>query len=101
MHFGLKDSVVRKMQRVFSNYPEILEVVLYGSRAAGNFRPGSDIDLTLKGEILDLKQQNAIENDLDDLLLPYEIDLSIYQQIDNPQLLEHIKRVGTVFYQRK
>jgi len=100
MIYGLKEMVVKQIKQVLSNYPDVQEAVLYGSRAMGNYEPGSDIDLTLKGEALTLKQLNAIEIDLDDLLLPYELDLSICHQIDNPDLLEHIERVGVVFYTR-
>lgn len=101
MLYGLKESVVKHMQQILSEHPEVREAVLYGSRAMGNYKPGSDIDLTLKGEKLTLRQLNAIESELDDLLLPYELDLSIYRQIDNPDLIDHISRVGTVFYARK
>ncbi len=100
MIYGLKESTVKQIQQVLSEYPDVQQTVLYGSRAKGNYKPGSDIDLTLKGEALTLKQLNAIEIELDDLLLPYEIDLSIFHQIDNPDLLGHIKRVGVVFYAR-
>jgi len=100
MIYGLKETVVKKIQQVFSGYPEVHNAILYGSRAIGNYKPGSDIDLTLEGSALTLKQLNAIANELDDLLLPYELDLSIYHQIDNPDLLEHIKRVGVAFYTR-
>jgi len=71
---------------------------LYGSRAKGNYKPGSDIDLTLKGIGLDLKLINKISIELDDLLLPYTFDLSIYNAIDDPALIEHIERVGTTFF---
>ena len=71
---------------------------MYGSRAKGNYRPGSDIDLTLKGRGINLEQLNAISNDLDDLLLPYTFDLSIFHHITNRELLGHIERVGKVFY---
>ena len=98
MRFGLSDAVIGKIHRVFAKYDEVEEVLIYGSRAKGNHRPGSDIDLTFKGEKLDLKLINQIDTDLDDLLLPYNFDLSIYRQIDNPDLLEHIRRVGRVFY---
>jgi predicted nucleotidyltransferase len=97
---GLKETTVKKIQQVLADYPDVRKAVLYGSRAMENYRPGSDIDLTLEGEALTLKQLNAIEIELDELLLPYEIDLSIKHQIDNPDLLEHIKRVGVVFYTR-
>ena len=84
---------------MLAGHPDVQKAVLYGSRAMGNYKSGSDIDLTLEGEALTLRQLNAIEIELDDLLLPYELDLSICHQIDNPDFLEHIKRVGVFFYQ--
>ncbi len=42
-----------------------------------------------------------IENELDDLLLPYKIDLSIFHKIEDLDLIEHINRVGIVFYEKK
>ena len=101
MPFGLKDEVIEKINRVFAAYPEVEEVVLYGSRAKGSQRPGSDIDLTLKGLTLNLQILNRISRDLDDLLLPYTFDLSIFHQIENSDLIDHIKRVGKVFYREK
>jgi len=74
--------------------------LLYGSRAKGNFKPGSDIDLTLRGEGLTLSLLGDIDAALDDLLLPYEIDLSIYEQLDHAELVAHIDRVGRVIYQK-
>ncbi len=63
----------------------------------GKHREGSDIDLALFGNI-DLQTLNRISLELDDLLLPYEIDLSAFRQIENPDLIEHIERVGKPFY---
>lgn len=96
--FGLTEEVLSKIKSVFEHYENIDEVVLYGSRAKGNYRPGSDIDLTLKGKELNLKIINKISNELDDLLLPYGFDLSSYSQIENTDLIEHIQRVGIVIY---
>ena len=56
------------------------------------------INKIIKGKNLNLQLINKIDFELDDLLLPYTFDLSIYNQIDNPDLLEHIKRVGKDFY---
>ena len=95
---GLTEGVIRQIISVFSQYPQISEAVLYGSRAKGNYHPGSDIDLSLKGAQLNLKILNQISNQLDNLLLPYMFDLSIFQQIENPDLLAHIERVGQVIY---
>ena len=97
MAYGLKQKTIQIINQVFDKYENIDEVILYGSRAKGNYRPGSDIDLTLKGEGLNLELLNKINNDLEMLLLPYTFDLSIFQQISNPELIEHIKRVGKKF----
>lgn len=99
--FGLKESTIAKINGVFSSVPEIEQVILYGSRAMGTYRNGSDIDLTIKGAAVTHSQLLRIENLLDDLLLPYTIDLSLLHQIDNKDLLDHIRRVGVVFYDRK
>ncbi len=90
------------MRNTFSQYPSIEKVVLYGSRAKGNYRTGSDIDLTIKtkGKADDSLLFNVI-GDLDDLDLIYQIDVSIFDWIENKSLVEHINHVGVVFYEAK
>lgn len=100
MKYGLKDAVIARMQAVFSAFPDVERVSIYGSRAKGNFKPGSDIDLTLHGKNLTTSQLRDIANALDDLLLPYMIDLSLFDQLDHAGLRGHIERVGLVLYQR-
>lgn len=100
MKYGLKKEYIEQIKLVFDNYPAIEKAILYGSRAKGNYRNGSDIDLSLVGETLDLGLLHKIENSLDDLLLPYQIDLSIFHKIDNRDLSNHINRVGVLFYER-
>ena len=97
LQYGLKKETLKKIREVFARYEQVEEVIIYGSRAKGNYRPGSDIDLTLKGRELDLKTLNRISLDLDDLLLPYTFDLSVFSHISNPEFLDHIERVGQVF----
>lgn len=94
---GLKPATLKKIRKVFAAHPEIDQVVLYGSRAKGNYRTGSDIDLTIKGDQLTLSQLTRIEQELDDLLLPYKIDLSLFHTIENQDLIQHINRVGIIF----
>jgi type I restriction enzyme S subunit len=101
MKYGLKEHVVISIKSVFAKYPQVENAILYGSRAKGNYRPNSDIDLTLKGENLDLSTLFKIETDLDDLLLPYKIDLSIFSKIENQDLIEHINRAGIAFFKRQ
>ena len=101
MKYGLNDSTIEKIQHVFETFSEIDKVVLYGSRAKGNYRDGSDIDLTLFGAELNQQSCSTIAEALDDLLLPYTIDLSVFDQLKHPALEAHIERVGKIFYQRK
>lgn len=98
MEYGLKPDVIVNINRVLAVHPEIEQAILYGSRAKGNYRIGSDIDLCLVGDSLTLTQLLKIENEMDDLLLPYKIDLSLFHMLDNPELIEHIHRVGVAFY---
>jgi uncharacterized protein len=99
--FGLKQTVIEKMNRIFMQYPKIETVIIYGSRAKGNHKPGSDIDLTMVGKGISHQDLMEISIKLDDLLLPYTIDLSIHHQIDNQDLRAHIQRVGLIFYSER
>ena len=98
--FGLKEATINKIMAVFAKYTQIDKILLYGSRAKGNYRNGSDIDLTLIGDQLNYSQLSSIESDIDDLFLPYSFDISIFKDIDNPDLVEHINRVGVVLYEK-
>ncbi len=100
MQYGLESHIIEKIRAVFSHYPRIDKALIYGSRAMGNYKPASDIDISLIGEDLSLDDISKIEWELDDLLLPYTFDLSIYYKITNPDLQEHIDRVGKIFYER-
>lgn len=101
MQHGLSDQTLQKIRDVFVRYPQVEEAVLYGSRTRGDYKNGSDIDLTLRGSTefthIILSQ---IANDLDDQLLPYTIDLSIFKNISNPEMIEQIERVGVALYQK-
>ena len=99
-NFGLPAATIESIRGVFGNHPSITKAVLYGSRAKGNYKAGSDIDLTLYGEELEHRELRLILDELDELMLPYTIDLSIFAQLDHPELREHIERVGVVFYER-
>ncbi|WP_034886439.1 nucleotidyltransferase domain-containing protein [Gillisia sp. JM1] len=99
MKFGLNDALVQKIHDVFESFPEIREAIIYGSRAIGNYREGSDIDITFKGE-LSFDYLLQIEKELDDLMLPYTFDLSTYDKLSNEELLEHIDKKGKCFYNR-
>jgi uncharacterized protein len=100
LQYGLTPAVIAQIRGVLEHYAIIETAVMYGSRAKGNYKQGSDIDLALTGDGLTLQLLNTISLALDDLYLPYTFDLSIIAHIDNKDLLEHIHRVGVVFYKR-
>lgn len=101
MDFGLTEDTIDRIKNVFSGYRQIDRAIIYGSRAMGNFRKGSDIDIALKGKGLTLSTINKILVDLDDLMLPYTFDISDFDQINNLDLISHIDRVGKIFYERE
>ena len=100
MKFGLKETTIEKISAVLAGFPQVEKAVLYGSRAKGNYKNGSDIDLTLHGKDLTLNMLYKIDEELDDLLLPYTFDLSIFERLSDPDFIDHVQRVGVVFYQR-
>lgn len=98
---GLSEPVVRTICDIFKRYPQVEKAVLYGSRAKAAHKTGSDVDLTLHGGTdLTLTVLLRIANDLDDLLLPYTFDLSIFRDITDPDVTEHIRRVGQTMYEK-
>ena len=91
--YGISQNALDRIKTVLFSMQGVEQVILYGSRAKGNYKEGSDIDLTIKGN-LTFDDLIKISVNLDDLNLPWKIDLSLYSQIKNEELLEHIDRVG-------
>jgi len=98
MRYGLTDADCSKLRGVFSTNSRIERVILYGSRAKGSYKPFSDIDLTLVGTTLSRADRNEIAREIDDLLLPYEVDLSLFSSLKSPALIDHIRRRGITIY---
>jgi len=99
--YGLTTETIRKLKKAFGDIPKIEKVILYGSRAKGNYRNGSDVDITLVGENLNLKNTvYPLMDRLDELNQPYTFDISIFNNLNNSALIEHIQRVGKVLYLR-
>ena len=101
LRFGLKEITIEKICGVLAKHPQVDKAVIYGSRAKGNYKNGSDIDLTLHGgQDLTLDILYKILEEIDDLLLPYMIDLSIFHTLKDPDFIDHIQRVGITFYEK-
>src|SRR6218665_525173 len=99
MPYGLSDNVIERLQKVFENCVAIDKVILFGSRAKGNYKEGSDIDLAAKGYDYAF-DEGKVRMQLDELNLPYEIDLINYHSIKEPALTAHIDRAGIELYSR-
>jgi len=86
---------------VLGEFPNVKEAIIFGSRAKGNFRNGSDVDIALKGENINLEIVTNISYRLNkETILPYKFDVLDYQNINNSKLTEHINRKGISFYIR-
>jgi predicted nucleotidyltransferase len=98
---GLSERTIELVSRVFDRHPEVEQAVLFGSRAQGTYKSGSDIDLALWGSGLTQKSLNRLYEEFDDLPIPYEFSLVIFDNVKDPDVLAHIKRVGTKFYEKE
>jgi len=96
---GLSILNYKQIHAVLSSFPDIKKVILYGSRARGDHKKTSDIDLTMIGENLNSSTLAQVESAIDDLLLPYKVDISLFKDIDNVNLIHNINTQGVVFYE--
>ncbi|WP_420151879.1 nucleotidyltransferase domain-containing protein [Spirosoma sp.] len=99
MKYGLSAEVLHAIQTVFARNPSVERVILYGSRALGTYHNGSDIDLAVTGTQLTFQKLLALQIDLENLELLYRFDVLNLKTISNPDLLDHIQRVGILIYQ--
>ena len=99
--FGLSKIQLQLILGVINNFEEIEKVLIFGSRAKGTNRPGSDINLALIGDKLNSLLVNRVSSALDDLPLPYMFDLINYHEINNEFLKKKVDDEGKLFYERK
>jgi predicted nucleotidyltransferase len=100
MQFGLNDMELQALRTTLASIPEVEEAIIYGSRARGTNRIASDIDITLKGKALTYLQLALLDAKIDELYLPYFVDLSLFSMLKNADLLERINREGKVLYKK-
>jgi len=100
LRHGIPAKTVDQIAGVLSRFPAVDEAILFGSRAKGTFKPGSDIDLSLTGATLDWQTVGKIYDALDDLLLPYRFSLILCDRNIDPDVAAHITRVGIPLFQR-
>lgn len=100
--FGLSEKSIDTIRKIFSNFPSIEKVLVYGSRAKGNYKPGSDIDMTIiASEDFDFSTLARVNTLFYESSLPYLYDISDFSKLTNKDLIEHIRRCGKIIYRRK
>lgn len=100
-HHGLPEKTVSQITDVLASFPAVERAVLFGSRAKGTHKHGSDIDLSLSGAALDWRTVGRIYDALDDLMLPYRFSLIQFDANTDADVAAHIARVGVVLFERK
>ncbi|SFU08927.1 Predicted nucleotidyltransferase [Algoriphagus locisalis] len=99
--FGLLDSDLEAILSVLSNHAQVEKAYIFGSRAKGNYKNGSDVDIAMKGEGIDFDTVSQISYFLnEETNMPYKFDVLNYHTIKEPDLLEHIDRAGVEIYNK-
>lgn len=91
--YGLSEANGLRILEILATFTEVREVILFGSRAKGNYKPGSDIDIAVKGPITKDVQARLLTA-FEESLLPYFVDIVVYDRLQSEALREHIDRVG-------
>lgn len=101
MRFGLSENDEKHILQALTQFPEIEQAVIFGSRALGNYKPGSDVDLAITGAAVTRKIVLWLRAMLNgDLPLPYFFDVAHYEKISNDALKQHIDREGRLLFRR-
>lgn len=97
---GLSTTTLEKVRAVLERFPEVERAVLFGSRAKGTYKSGSDIDLSLEGAALEWRVVGRLYDALDDLLLPFKFSLIVHDKALDSEVAAHIARVGIPLFER-
>lgn len=98
--FGLSEKTIKIITELFKKYDQIDRVIIFGSRARGNFKNSSDIDLAIFGTNIDFKFIRHISAELDELPTPYSFDVLNYSDVENNEIKTNIDKDGVIFYQK-
>ncbi|MGB8517123.1 MAG: nucleotidyltransferase domain-containing protein [Gallionella sp.] len=98
LNTGLSDSILNDLRRVFAAYPEIEQVLIFGSRANGTFKDGSDIDLAVFAQTMSEARFTQLWNALDALPLIFKMDVLHWDTLANQRLKDKISITGQLIY---
>jgi len=97
--FGLTENTIKSIHSVFEKHDAVKTVLIFGSRAKGNYENGSDIDLAVENDI-SAEELQKVQNELENLDLLYGIDIVSYKELENTPVGQHIDRVKKIFYEK-
>jgi predicted nucleotidyltransferase len=98
---GLRITDIQYLESVLSQFADIEQCVIFGSRAKGNYRNGSDVDLAIMGNNIHFETISKLSYILnEESPMPYHFDVIHFERIENTDLKEHISRVGIVLYNK-
>lgn len=99
--FGITPFSFDLIIKVLTAYEQVEQALIFGSRAKGNYQPGSDIDIAIKGNTCSDALAWSIQANLNENHpVPYFFDVVSYETLFNQALKEHIDRAGKVFYEQ-
>ncbi|HOV92518.1 MAG TPA: nucleotidyltransferase domain-containing protein [Candidatus Kapabacteria bacterium] len=101
MKFGLSDQQLETIIEIISSFPEITEAIIFGSRAIGTNRQGSDIDIAIKCNNSKFNKRGNLLSRFEESNLPFFVDIVDYNSITTNELKMQIDLYGVVFYNRK
>jgi predicted nucleotidyltransferase len=99
--FGLRDSDINYIVQLMKENPQVDQAILFGSRAMGNFKQGSDVDIALIGDGIDLNTVAHIRYLLEEESpMPYLFDVFDYTHSNHDELKKHVQEFGNIIYNR-
>lgn len=98
--FGLREDDINAIRKILQKFPEVELALIFGSRAIGNYKQGSDVDIALKGISVNYNTALSISSALnEETLMPYRFDVLNYNTLLNQDLKSHIDRMGALIYE--
>ncbi len=100
--FGIYNKSLKLIIEQLKKFPEIKKSVIFGSRAMGNYKKGSDIDIAIFGKNIHFENIASLNYQLNEILpIPYFIDILIFHLLQNKELKKHILKYGEIIYEKK
>ena len=101
MNFGISEKCMELIINAISKCLEVEKAAIFGSRAMGNYKAGSDVDIAIYGKNVTDKIIIRLSSFLnEELPLPYYFDIIHYDSIKNQELEDHVDTYGKVIYKR-